>query len=172
MFALCGVGPTMGIGLFMRDYGLNPPNEFFTMRVIKPRPIDCGKIVPDSMQTLQIHNPPNQKLSLFFDMAECLCSMSSTFIWFSTKSSIDQVAYLLQHRTYLLTEMSIGLLDRAGKNLNFFRFLGFLFFYVFKDFLGFNVGLYAQSYAVGLPWTQEYDQEESYTRRLTHPLLC
>jgi len=29
--------------------------------------------------------------------------------------------------------------------------------------------MYTQSHAV--PWTQEYDQEESYTRRLTHALL-
>jgi len=29
--------------------------------------------------------------------------------------------------------------------------------------------MYAQSHAV--PWTQEYDQEQSYTRRLTHALL-
>ena len=35
-----------------------------------------------------------------------------------------------------------------------------------KFFLGFK---YAQSHAV--PWTQEYDQEQSYTRRLTHALL-
>jgi len=30
--------------------------------------------------------------------------------------------------------------------------------------------MYAQSYAVH--WTQEYDQEERPTRRLTHALLC
>jgi len=57
-------------------------------------------------------------------------------------------------------------LRRAGKNLRFFfkvfRFLGFL------GFLGFNV--YAQSHSEH--WTQEYDHLKSYTRRLTHALIC
>ena len=40
---------------------------------------------------------------------------------------------------------------RAGKSLRFFKFM-------FLGFLGFNVGLYAQSHVVY--WIQEYDQEE------------
>ena len=52
---------------------------------------------------------------------------------------------------------AICLYIRAGKTLRFFKkFLGFL---------GFNV-------AHAEHWTQEYDQLKSYTRRLTHALLC
>ena len=65
-------------------------------------------------------------------------------------------AYFLLGRHLCLSVKSIHSLSRAGKNLRFFKFLGF------QVFQGFNV--YAQSHAEH--WTQEYHQLKSYTRTL------